>query len=271
MKTELMKITPEIAKGMLESNTKNRKVSMVRVNLYADDMSRGGWQTNGEPICFNKSGQLINGQHRLMAVVKSGCTVDMVVVFDVDNDVTLYDRGRTRSASDAIALSGIYSTSKTASMARLYLYENTKNKAASYAESRIRDFHIEHADGIKKAIEIVGKNKKKGINSRTAYFMTAIMNAYECGVPEDTLNRFCKIVNTGFYESESEVAAVIIRNDMISGVMRGWTIADAARNSCMVENAIKDFAAGYLRKKTYKNSTARVYEKREGVTLVDGK
>ena len=42
MKTELMKITPEIAKEMLERNTSNRKVSMVRVNVYADDMARGG-------------------------------------------------------------------------------------------------------------------------------------------------------------------------------------------------------------------------------------
>jgi len=42
MKTELMKITPEIAKEMLERNTHNRKISMVRVNVYADDMARGG-------------------------------------------------------------------------------------------------------------------------------------------------------------------------------------------------------------------------------------
>jgi len=42
MKTELMKITPEIAKEMLERNTHNRKISMVRVNVYADDMAMGG-------------------------------------------------------------------------------------------------------------------------------------------------------------------------------------------------------------------------------------
>ena len=42
MNTKLMKITPEIAKEMLERNTKNRKVSMIRVLVYADDMARGG-------------------------------------------------------------------------------------------------------------------------------------------------------------------------------------------------------------------------------------
>ncbi len=205
-----------------------------------------------------------------MAVVKSGCTVDMVVVSDIEDDVTLYDRGRNRSASDALTLSGIYSTSKTASIARLYLYENTKDKNATYSESRIRDFHIEHAESIQKAIGIVGKGSR-GINVRTAYFLTAILNAYECGVPSDTLKRFTKIVKTGFYEKENEVAAVIIRNDIVSGIMRGYTITDAVNHSCMIENAIKDFVAGYVRKKTYKNTTARVYKKREGVTLVDGK
>lgn len=90
------------------------------------------------------------------------------------------------------------------------------------------------------------------------------INAYECGVPSDTLKKFTQIVRTGFYNDESEVAAVIIRNDIISGALQGKSIVQSAKSSCMVENAIKDFVAGYKRKKTYKNSTARVYEKREG-------
>ena len=264
MNTKLMKITPEIAKEMLERNTKNRKVSMIRVLVYADDMARGGWQVNGEAICFNKSGQLINGQHRLMAIVKSGCTVEMVVVTGIEDDVTIYDRGRNRSASDALTLSGMYSTSYTVAIARLYLYENGGAKQSFYSESKIKQFHIDHAESLREVIdEIVGKSTK-GVNTRTAYFMTAILKAYENGVPKNTLKKFVQIVRTGFYEGENQSAAVIIRNDIISGALHGRSIAQSEQSSYMVENAIKDFAAGYVRKKTYKNTTTRVYEKRVG-------
>ena len=259
MKAELMKITPEMAQEMLNSNTINRHVSKNRIDMFADDMKNGGWQLNGETICFNKSGKLINGQHRLMAIIKSGCTVEMVVVTGIEDDVTLYDRGRNRSASDAITMSGIYATTYTVALAKLYLYEQTKKVVQS--ESRIKKFHVEKAESIQTVLEIVGKNKK-GVNMRTAYFTAAIFNAYECGVPSDTLKKFTQIVRTGFYNDESEVAAVIIRNDIISGALQGKSIVQSAKSSCMVENAIRDFVAGYKRKKTYKNSTARVYVKK---------
>lgn len=266
MKTKVMMITPEKAKEMLEHNTKNRTVSRNRVEVYADEMKRGEWLSNGEAICFNESGELVNGQHRLMAVVKSGCTVEMVVVFGVKDDVTLYDRGRMRSASDALTLSGIHATTRTVALARLYIYQSEGRRNPIIPESKIKDFHINHADSIGKAIEIAkSTNKTRGVNLNAAYFMLALVNAYEFGVQEDTLRKFCNIVRSGFYDDDTQLAAVVIRNDIITGnIVTGKGVEASINNSYMVENAIRDFTAGYKRRKTYKNTTSRVYGKDKG-------
>lgn len=71
MTSTVLIITPEMAKKYLQNMKTNRNISFARVNAYARDMERGAWQENGESIVFNKSGQLVNGQHRLAAIVKA--------------------------------------------------------------------------------------------------------------------------------------------------------------------------------------------------------
>ena len=75
MKCEIMKVSPEMATKWLEKNIVNRRIRDYKVNAYARDMKNGDWRLNGEAIVFNKSGQLVDGQHRLNAIAKSGVTV----------------------------------------------------------------------------------------------------------------------------------------------------------------------------------------------------
>lgn len=65
-------ITPDMAREYLKSNSMNRPLNDRTVNLYAQEMRTGNWKLNGEAICFGKNGALLNGLHRLYAIVKSG-------------------------------------------------------------------------------------------------------------------------------------------------------------------------------------------------------
>ena len=96
-KTQVVRMTPDMARDILKNNTNNRNVKRDRVSLYATEMEKGRWQLNGESIVIDENGNLKDGQHRLMAVVKSQCTVPMVVVTGVDADCSIYDRGSSRS------------------------------------------------------------------------------------------------------------------------------------------------------------------------------
>ena len=73
------KITPELASEYLGKNTNNRTIRSGRVDELSGVMSRGEWMLTHQGIAFAKNGELIDGQHRLLAVVKSGVTVEMMV------------------------------------------------------------------------------------------------------------------------------------------------------------------------------------------------
>lgn len=101
-------IWPQMAAEMLENNLKNRKVSQNVVDLFARDMANGEWELNGESIKFDKNGRLIDGQHRLLAIIKAGVSVQTFVVRGL-NPETIYtqDTGRRRSLKDAFDVEGI--------------------------------------------------------------------------------------------------------------------------------------------------------------------
>lgn len=113
IKSKLMEITPDVAKKFLTRNTRNRDLRERLVESYANDMRNGNWLVNHQGIAFNENGDLIDGQHRLHAVVKSGVTVWMFVVKGlsdtVQNGVLLstmdtVDAHKPRSVADHLSI-----------------------------------------------------------------------------------------------------------------------------------------------------------------------
>lgn len=109
MNINLVSITPEMATTWLGKNLKsNRPISKRLVKTYARDMTEKKWLVTGETIKFDLSGNLIDGQHRLNGVVESQATVLMYVVTRLDQStVQVIDTGKSRSAGDALTISGI--------------------------------------------------------------------------------------------------------------------------------------------------------------------
>jgi len=103
MKTSIETISPETAKRWLELNTRNRSVKAMWVTTLARVMKEGLWLLNGEPIKFAPDGALVDGQHRLLAVIKSGCTIQSLVVRGAPPDGV--DRV-PRTISDSFEISG---------------------------------------------------------------------------------------------------------------------------------------------------------------------
>ena len=101
-------ITPVLAEEYLRRNTKNRQLRSNIVSYYASQMKNGQWMLNGEGIIFNDEGILVDGQHRLAAVMESGVNVEMLVVRNADKDsFTTVDCGISRKISDTFFVRGI--------------------------------------------------------------------------------------------------------------------------------------------------------------------
>lgn len=100
-------VTPDIAADWLERNVHNRDIRSSVVAEYAGAMKRGEWRVNGEAIKFDENGNVLDGQHRLWAIIESGTTIDTFVIRGLDADVQeTQDRGLKRSLADALKLRG---------------------------------------------------------------------------------------------------------------------------------------------------------------------
>jgi len=97
-------ITPADAETLLaDPGAKNRPLAAARVKKYAARLSDGKWKLNGEPIILSEGGKLLDGEHRLRAVVESGKPLDTVVLWGPFAFGSM-GQGAARSGSDALAL-----------------------------------------------------------------------------------------------------------------------------------------------------------------------
>lgn len=108
MNTRQETITPEKAKDYLAKQTGlQRSLSPRRVEAYAADMRANNWPLTHQGIAFDEQGFLIDGQHRLHAIVAAGVPVRMQVSYDVDPATYMkLDAGKPRSMADVLGTAG---------------------------------------------------------------------------------------------------------------------------------------------------------------------
>jgi hypothetical protein len=115
MKTKVEKITPKYAMEVLDTkNPRNRSVAESTVQAYATDMKNGRWLLTHQGIAFDENGSLIDGQHRLWAVVFSNREVEMNVTRGIPlsalkNGLEMFtmdaiDRNRPRTVGQQFSL-----------------------------------------------------------------------------------------------------------------------------------------------------------------------
>lgn len=125
IRSKVVRVTPTFARSVLEHlNNSNRPMSKALAKLYANEMLRGKWQCNGEPIIFSEEADttehLISGQHRLQALILADQALelgeewpeaqtewDSVVVMGVDHQTAdTVDTGKHRSHADVLFRDG---------------------------------------------------------------------------------------------------------------------------------------------------------------------
>ena len=107
LNVQAVQLTPKKANELLAHNTHNRKVAQAKVNLWAEAMKRGEWRLNGEAIKISADGTILDGQHRLYAVVQSGVTIPILLITGLPRQSQeTMDTGKSRSLADVFTLRG---------------------------------------------------------------------------------------------------------------------------------------------------------------------
>lgn len=137
-------VGPKLASEWLLLNEDNRNHREALVRQYADDMSHGRWQYNGEPLHFSTTNRLLNGQHRLRAVLRSKTTQTFNVGFDFPDDTQLtIDNGARRTPSDTLKIAGISHTAATAAVTKLVINETIEGRWITFGNLTPTSLHIQ--------------------------------------------------------------------------------------------------------------------------------
>jgi hypothetical protein len=178
--TEIVNVTPDMAEAWLTKAREhdgpvNRPLSTQRVGLLAAAMRRGEWRLTHQGIAFNPEGFLIDGQHRLQAVVNCGRTVP-IAVSRGDIDFHVLDIGKVRTTHDILSLSGFRNTTTTNGMARMLMaYESGQSRPwkmlrQSYSTIQVTEFLIKHDEEMQPWATIGDRIAKRlGGPGRAAY------------------------------------------------------------------------------------------------------
>ena len=103
---EKVKITPAMAAQWLKCNNLNRPLSNSHVNFLAREMKSNNWQLNGQAIIIAENEAVLDGQHRLHAIIESGETITSLVVYGILPEAfKTIDTGKNRCGKDALCLS----------------------------------------------------------------------------------------------------------------------------------------------------------------------
>lgn len=104
---DVVEITPDDAREMLQTTRHEAQIDKIAVNSYAKAMEAGAWIPNMQPIILDTEGKVLDGIHRLEACVQSGKSFRTMIAYNVSPD-TLHtiDQHRRRSYSGVLEARG---------------------------------------------------------------------------------------------------------------------------------------------------------------------
>ncbi len=118
MRSKVQTITPSKAAELLQANTTNRPLSKAVVRSFSEAMRRGDWVITHQGIAFDVNGVLVDGKHRLAAIIEAEVPVELTVFTDLRVDTfDVLDTGKRRNAADVLAIEGEKSSTMLAGTA----------------------------------------------------------------------------------------------------------------------------------------------------------
>jgi hypothetical protein len=238
MKISMETITPARAEEILAGNTRNRHLRSTLVSQYASDMVAGRWKETHQGIAINCDGTLLDGQHRLAAIVQSNTTQRMLVATGVpsESQVAMDDHAK-RAAHDSLTLDrGETVTATDVAVARGVLrFAGADNRGITKGEV------AELLDKLAEPLRFIAPymaTKQRGVTAAPVW--SAVVVAWFYVKDLSRLSQFCEVLcGRQIPESDSDKAATMAREWLLrSGASDGGQKHEAFRK---VQRAIVAF------------------------------
>ena len=226
IRTQAMDITPAMAERWLKNNFINRPIRWDTVKAYARDMVNGVWVLTHQGLAFNDEDHLIDGQHRLHAIIMAGVTVQMMVTFGLPSKINgkevttmdAVDRGATRSVGDQLSIqhglkNGGIIAAVCASLAGICCAERTRRLSVGQTLEVYREFQS--------AVDYIVEHRSTQVGLRSTGVMAGFAFALlpDMKFPESRVKAMFTQVITG---EAMETGA-------IPGVLRAFLTSEEAK------------------------------------------
>ena len=245
----VIEVTPELAAKWLEGNTHNRDLEPSKVELYASDMKAGRWQLTHQGIAFDDNGVLLDGQHRLWAIVETNMPMKFRVFFNESPSARwVTDIGNPRKNVDVIKLAG-----KSGGVTPVHLATLRSLLAGPIARSVRRspgdeaEQYARHFEAINYAIKHVGTaGRRPGL--ATAQIRAVIARAFYY-VDRPRLSHFCDVLRGGIPASEADHIVIALREFLTRSNSAGGAESIERVRYAKTQWALRQFLDGRVPKK----------------------
>jgi len=142
-------ITPEMAAKMIDHCDLNRPLNDRHLKRLVKQIINNKWKYNGDTIKISKNGNVLDGQHRLWAVIEANKSIESIIVYDIDSEAfsTIDTIRRIRTAGDTLYIKGLdkYRAVVGTSLTWLIRYERDVIKDYRLPDNKIENYDIEKA------------------------------------------------------------------------------------------------------------------------------
>lgn len=236
MRTELVKVTPDMARNMLASNPVNRRISERAVSDLSKAILNNDWQITHQGIAFYEDGSLADGQHRLTAVIKANVPVHMMITKGLAKDAAMsIDSGRRRSLIDGVKISGAAPWMEAKHINLVPIITHPKR----LTDMQKLDFLVGMKPYVEFATEVFVSNRRYLTGSIIHAALT--MAAYHKEDPEK-LKRFARVFLDGIMADPNEKVIILAREYFLSHTNGGDS--DKHDKYLKLQRAIQAYCAG---------------------------
>ena len=174
-------VTPDKAQFYLEKNFENnRKISRNNLEELKREMKNSRFILSDSAICFDTNGILVNGQHRLLAVVQTGMTQPFLVVKNMPSkSKQIMDVGKSRCMSDRITISGVRISRRDCAtirhaMANIGQTTGTEQYARPCHDALVSETYLKH----NQFLYLMGKVCPTNTSRVRSFFLGAALKIY---------------------------------------------------------------------------------------------
>ncbi|MCL2349659.1 MAG: hypothetical protein FWC50_15520 [Planctomycetaceae bacterium] len=187
-------VSPELAKKWLEEcNVFNRPINQEVVDMYVRQIKSGLWRRTHQGVAFTDKKSLLDGQHRLMAIVIAQVTVPMLIFMEEPKENYEYiDCGRNRSNLEIVRMSSRNETLKLMHTQTLKaMLAGRHCKGNKYSNAELGALYRRYSAAVDFAVAQLGDYPVKQINDPTVRGVIARACYY---LNKDQLIDFCNLL-----------------------------------------------------------------------------